>query len=120
MSGGRASRQKGDRRERQWVALHTEIGTKAERVPLSGATHYKGNGCDVDVYVRGPDAPPWTGEVKSRADGEGFKLIVRWLGESDYLALIADRSEPLIVLPWSKWAELLKAVDSGTIRNAGP
>ena len=41
---GRASRDKGPRRERQVVALHQGMGIKAERVPLSGAVRYQGNG----------------------------------------------------------------------------
>jgi hypothetical protein len=39
-------------------------------VPLSGSARYQGNGCDIDVYVFGPDAAPLVGEVKAR--GEGF------------------------------------------------
>jgi Holliday junction resolvase len=48
----RASRDKGNRIEHQIVALHAELGIKAERVPLSGAARYQGNGADIDVYAR--------------------------------------------------------------------
>jgi hypothetical protein len=36
--GGRRSRLKGDRIEHEIVSRHAEIGIKAERYPLSGAT----------------------------------------------------------------------------------
>ena len=53
MSGGRASRAKGDRREWEIVSLHIAPGVKAERVPLSGATGYQGR--SADVYAFGAD-----------------------------------------------------------------
>lgn len=108
--GGRASRQKGDRRERQVVELHAALGVKAERVPLSGSVRYRGNGADVDCYVRGPEAAPFVAEVKGRANGQGFTTLERWLGDYDALFLIRDRAAPLVVLPWERWAELLRLV----------
>jgi Holliday junction resolvase len=62
----RLSRDKGARMERQIVALHGELGVKGERVPLSGAVRYQGNGSDIDVYASGPDAAPLVCEVKAR------------------------------------------------------
>ena len=50
---GKASRDKGLRRERALVEIHKQSGIAAERVPLSGATHYRGNGADIDIYGRG-------------------------------------------------------------------
>jgi hypothetical protein len=76
-------------------------------VPLSGAVRYKGNGADVDIYVRGPEAAPWIAEVKARASGEGFTTLERWLSDYDALFLIRDRSKPIVVLPWERWQELL-------------
>ena len=105
---GRASRDKGQRGEGQVVALHTDMGVKAERVPLSGASHYRGNGADVDVYALGPDAAPMVSEVKVRASGEGFTTLERWLSENDMLFLIRDRAEPLVVLPSRSWRRILK------------
>ena len=52
---GKPSRDKGLRRERAIVELHVKCGIRAERVPLSGALRYRGNGADVDLYVRGPE-----------------------------------------------------------------
>lgn len=101
---GKASRDKGLRRERAIVQLHTACGLRAERVPLSGATRYRGNGADVDLYVRG--AEPLKAEVKARAEGEGFKTLERWLGDNDALFLVRDRATPLVVVPLPVWLEV--------------
>jgi hypothetical protein len=58
------------------------MGVHAERVPLSGATHYQGGGHDVDIYPYGLDAGALVGEVKARKDGAGFVTLKRWLGET--------------------------------------
>jgi hypothetical protein len=103
---GKASRDKGLRRERGIVDIHTKCGIRAERVPLSGAAHYRGNGADVDLYVRG--AEPLNAEVKARGQGEGFKTLERWLGENDALFLVRDRAEPLVVLRLQVWLEVAR------------
>jgi Holliday junction resolvase len=106
---GKPSRDKGARRERQVVEMHREMGVKAERVPLSGAMRFRNTEkTDVDVYARGAQEAPFVTEVKARAGGEGFVTLERWLGENDALFLIRDRASPLVVLPWDRWAELLK------------
>ena len=109
---GKASRDKGGRREREIVNKHKALGCHAERVPLSGAARYKGNGADIDVYLVGRDAAPWVAEAKARGDGEGFVTIKRWLGENDLLFLVEDRAEPLIVIPWSRWCDILEFLGS--------
>ena len=91
---GRASRDKGLRRERAIVDIHTKCGIQAERVPLSGAMHYRGNGADVDLYVRGTQ--PVKAEVKARGDGDGFRTLERWLGSNDALFLWRDRAAPFV------------------------
>lgn len=104
---GRAARQKGDRFERAIVELHKDIGVQAARVPLSGAAGGRFSG-DVDVYARGLEAAPFVGEAKARGNGNGFVMLERWLGENDLLFLKRDRQEPMVVLPWRTWAELVK------------
>ena len=105
---GKASRDKGARRERQVVDLHREVGIKAERVPLSGAMRFRNTEkTDVDVYARGDEEAPFVCEVKARASGEGFKTLEGWLGEADALFLIRDRAAPLVLLPADRWLELL-------------
>ena len=69
---GKASQDKGARRERQIVTLHQDMGVKAERVPLSGASKFRGIAADVDVYALGPEAAPMVSEVKARANGAGL------------------------------------------------
>ena len=101
---GKASRDKGLRRERAIVEIHAKSGLRAERVPLSGATHYRGNGADVDLYVRG--AAPVKAEVKARGDGDGFRTLERWLGGNDALFLWRDRAAPFVVLPLHVWLEI--------------
>lgn len=105
---GKASRDKGSRRERQIVDLHKAAGIRAERVPLSGAMKFRNTAStDVDVYARGDQEAPFVCEVKARASGEGFKTLEAWLGEADALFLIRDRAAPMVVVPWDRWLELL-------------
>jgi hypothetical protein len=94
--------------KREIVALHGELGVKAERVPLSGASRYQGNGADVDIYAFGLAAAPLVCEVKARKSGEGFAMLERWLGDADALFLRRDRAEPLVVLPWRIWARMVE------------
>jgi Holliday junction resolvase len=109
MSGAK-HRQKGDRVERELVALHEAIGIHSERYPLSGASRFRGSGHDLDVYALGKDEAPLVCEVKSRKTGEGFTTLERWLGEFDALFLKRNRGEPMVVLPWRVWAQLLGKV----------
>jgi hypothetical protein len=111
---GKPSRDKGLRRERGIVELHVKCGIHAERVPLSGASHYQGNGADIDVYGRGRGAPPFRAEVKARGDGSGFRTLARWLGQHDVLFLWQDRQAPLVVMPVHVWLELLALAGGGT------
>ena len=103
---GKSSRDKGLRRERAIVDIHMKCGLRAERVPLSGAVRYRGNGADVDLYVRG--AEPLKAEVKARGEGDGFKTLERWLGGNDALFLWRDRATPMVVLPLHIWIEIVR------------
>lgn len=108
--GGRRSRRKGDRIEREIVDLHRLIDVHAERVPLSGAARYQGHGHDVDVLAFGKDAAPLCCEVKARASGAGFTTLERWLADNDALFLRRDHAEPIVVLPFRIWAALLSTI----------
>jgi Holliday junction resolvase len=110
MSGGAGSRRKGDRIERELVALHEGIGVHCERYPLSGASHFRGAGHDLDVYALGREHAPLVAEAKGRKNGAGFTTLERWLGDFDALFLRRDRADPLVVLPWRVWARLLEKV----------
>jgi Holliday junction resolvase len=84
---GRTSQRKGGRIERELVQLHKDIGVHAERYPLSGATHFRGAGHDIDIYARGKGEAPFVAEVKARKNGAGFTTLESWLGEYDLLFL---------------------------------
>jgi hypothetical protein len=91
MTGGRASRDKGNRTERAIVRLLQERGFAAERVPLSGAARGRFGG-DISVPVLGRDL---RGEAKCR--GNGFNRLYDWLKGRDFLVLRADH-KPLLVV----------------------
>ena len=109
MTGGRASRQKGNRTERAIVRLLQERGFAAERVPLSGAAHGRFGG-DVSVPVLGIDRRI---EVKCR--GNGFRELYRWLNGADLLIVRADRCEPLVVIPLKLAAEIAAVAERGRV-----
>jgi Holliday junction resolvase len=103
-------RAKGNRVERELVALHKAIGVHCERYPLSGASRFRNSGHDLDLYLWGSDQAPAVAEVKGRKNGGGFIQLERWLGEYDLLFLRRNRADPLIILPWRMWARLIKRV----------
>jgi Holliday junction resolvase len=111
--GGRASRDKGNRRERAIVKYFQNLGFAAERVPLSGAAggSYLGDltipVCNVDRVV----------EVKSRRDG--FRELYKWLEARDLLIVCADRKEPLVILPLKLAAEIAAKADNRAGRTPG-
>src|SRR5262249_8013996 len=105
MSGGRASRQKGNRAERAIVRLLQEHGFAAERVPLSGAARGRFGG-DVSVPLLGVDRRV---EVKCR--GNGFRPLYDWLERPDFFVVKADRLDPLVVVPLKLAAEIAKLAE---------
>ena len=102
-----SERRKGARIECEIVNKHKDLGLRAERYPLSGATHFRNSGHDIDLYIFGTEQAPRVAEVKARGSGNGFALLERWLGDYDALFLRRDRQEPLVVLPWRVWARLI-------------
>jgi hypothetical protein len=107
---GASHRRVGNACEREVVDRHRNLGIKAERYPLSGASRFRGSGHDVDIYAFGPDAAPLVAEVKKRKGGAGFTQLERWLGDYDLLVLRRNHADPMIVLPWRVWARLLERV----------
>lgn len=93
---GKASKDKGNRREREFAKL-----IDGKRTPLSGAVEGFAN----DVQGLGLE---W--EVKARKDG--FKTLYQWIEDErekpDALALKADRKQWLVVLTLDKFMELMK------------
>src|SRR6516225_3234653 len=106
MSGGRASRQKGNRTERAIVRALQAAGFAAERVPLSGSMRGRFGG-DISVPLLGVDRRV---EVKCR--GNGFRQLYDWLGDHDFLIVKADRLEPLVVVPLKFASEIAALAES--------
>jgi Holliday junction resolvase len=106
MSGAK-HRRKGDRVERELVALHRAIGIHCERYPLSGASRFRGSSHDIDLYIWGREQAPAVCEVKARKNGAGFTTLENWLGQFDCLFLKRNHGDPLVVLPWRIWQQLI-------------
>ena len=111
-TGGRASRQKGDRTERALVGMFKEWGFDAERVPLSGAA---GGSYTGDIICTDPDLGRMVCEVKARASGAGFVTLERWMGDNDMLILKRDRQTPMFVLSGALMERMVRH-----IANFGP
>jgi hypothetical protein len=107
-------RNKGARIEREIVNMLREAGIDAERVPLSGASHYRDEGHDINVYVWGRSKPPLVFEIKARKEGSGFTLLKRWLGGHDGLVTRENRCEPLVTFPWHVVVNLIVAASRST------
>jgi Holliday junction resolvase len=105
MSGGRASRDKGNRAERALVAFLQDRGFAAERVPLSGAARGRFGG-DLSVPLLGVDR-----RVEVKVRGNGFRKLYDWLDGADFLIVRADRLEPLVVIPLKLAAEIAVAAE---------
>jgi Holliday junction resolvase len=108
MTGGRASRDKGNRAERAIVRLLQERGFAAERVPLSGAARGRFGG-DVSIRLLGTDRRV---EVKCRRNG--FRQLYDWLEGHDFLIVRADRRELLVVIPLKLAAEIAMIAERAT------
>jgi hypothetical protein len=99
---GRKSRDKGQRREREFAKL-----IQGERIPLSGAA---GGRFGNDVEGLGLKF-----EVKARKNG--FQTLYKWLEDErekpDALALKADRKDWLVVMKLDKFIELMGGKENG-------
>lgn len=94
-------RRKGDRVERMLVEAHVSNRIPAKRVPLSGAQP----GWEGDILI----ADRLRAEVKARRAGQGFKVILRWMGDNDLLFLRMDRTPPLVVMDWDLYLRMMEA-----------
>jgi hypothetical protein len=93
---GKKSRNKGQRREREFAKL-----IQGEKIPLSGAVGGK--------FANDVEGLGLKWEVKARKNG--FQTLYKWLEDErekpDALALKADRKQWLVVLPLEKFLELM-------------
>ena len=97
---GAAQRSKGQRIERYITKLHQDAGIPCQKVSRSG---YPGE----DLQIAGR----FKGEVKARKNG--FKTLGAWLEGSDIVYIKPDRSEPLVVMPWRIYVELMQSLPPG-------
>lgn len=96
------SKRKGNTFERDLVNQAREKGLHAKRVPLSGAAeHFKG-----DVILRSSWEQDYCIEAKWR--GDGFRQIYGWMQGKDALVIKADHEEPLCILPYKNFLDLLQ------------
>lgn len=106
---GKPSRDKGLRVERELVNKLKESGIDAKRVPLSGAAEgFKG-----DIQIG-----EFVAEVKARKDGAGFKTLEAWLGENDFLFLKKNNTDPMVVLTWPMFVELVQSFNRENLFQA--
>jgi Holliday junction resolvase len=107
MTGGRASRQKGNRLERGIVRLLQDHGFGAERMPLSGSAGGSFVG-DLTVPVIGRDLV-----VEAKARANGFRELYAWLENRDALVIKSDRKDALVVIPLRLAVEIAAAAERG-------
>jgi hypothetical protein len=103
---GRASRQKGNRAERETVRLLQAAGFVAEKVSRTGYA-----GSDVSIRLLGRDR---RAEVKIRR--AGFKQLYGWLDTADLLIIRVNHNKPLIVTPFCLAIEIAKAAENSRKR----
>jgi hypothetical protein len=112
MKGGRAPRRKGDRVEREVLALMREAGLEAKRVPLSGsAPDYPG---DLEVEL------PGLGRVLVEVKARKRVGLEAWLEGRPLLVLKPDRRPPLAVLPLEALLALIRAANGEGLASRSP
>lgn len=102
-----ASRQKGDRFERQCVADLDALGIPAKRTPLSGAV--EGFTGDLHVEVCGH-----VEEIECKTRARGWLDLFGWLKHDKHppfaLFIKADRTDTLVVMDLPTFARLSKGI----------
>jgi hypothetical protein len=93
-------REKGRRRENQIVQKLLDADITARRISRPYVS-------SDDIEINTAPAGVLTGEVKARKDGAGWKTIAGWKREADVLFLVADRTEPLVVIEFDLLVELI-------------
>jgi len=111
---GKAEREKGNRVELKLVHLLRGLGLDAERVPMSGSAGGSFVG-DIRILLPHPETAEQDGwllvvEAKSSRKGYGFGSIEKWIQDRDILVLKRDRQEPMVVLPWRIFAQIVQCL----------
>lgn len=102
-TGGKASRQKGDRFERECVNFLVGQGIFTERVPLSGSAGGSFS-ADLQVTLRPHIDAPFKFECKMRK--RAWKELYDWLQGNFGLFIRCNNQESLVVLRLSDFAAL--------------
>lgn len=99
------NKRKGTYSENKIVKLLNESGIPSERMPLSGAMkRFPG-----DIAIGGDVLDfNYIGEVKFRKNGQGYRMLERWIKKADILFLDKNYDEPLVVIRFSLLSKLLK------------
>ena len=93
------SKRKGDGFEREVVDILKQSGLTAKKIPLSGAVEgFKG---DIQLWKAGRYR---TLECKRRR--RGFATLYGWLADNYALVVRDDRTEPLVVMRLTDFAEI--------------
>jgi Holliday junction resolvase len=103
------SRRKGAKAELELVQRLQDAGFAAEKI----SRMYK-RGPDLSVPLLGVDHSV---EVKVRA--RGFQQLYGWLTGADLLVVRADRSEPLVVIPFSLAISIARAAENLRVMRDG-
>ena len=99
---GRGPKRKGDRVEREILALLRDAGLEARRVPLSGsAPGYPG---DLEVEL------PGLGRVVVEVKARRRVALEGWLDGRGLLIIKPDRKPPLAVLPLEGFLQVLQTL----------
>lgn len=104
---GAGARRKGNRVEREIVDLHRAIDVEAERYPLSGSSHFRGSGHDLDLYLFEGE-PPVKAEVKARKNGEGLAFVEHALEKFPLLFTRRNNKKPRVHMTWELYERLVE------------
>lgn len=104
-----AAKTKGTRIEREIATKLTEAGIPSKRIVMSGAAARYDSRLtgDIDVGVI-EDNPLFKAEVKARKDGKGFAQLERWQGDNDLLFLRRNHRDPMVVMDWDVFLEIME------------
>jgi len=103
--GGKSSRDKGLRVEREIVNELKGLGVDAERVPLSGAA---GGSFSGDITISKDDPiGKLVAEVKARKNGSGFRTIEKWMGDNDLIFLKKNNQKPMVIMNWELFSKFI-------------
>ena len=106
---GRFSRNKGYRIENELVTRLRAAGISATRVPLSGQTEHSSG----DLVIRFANGNVLQGEAKARRAFPAY--LSDWLNGNDFVVLRPDKADPVVLLPWALFTELINDREAADI-----